>query len=173
MDSSEMSKLITFELTEEIRSMSIAKMGLSQRTSSALLKAGVKTLGDLDGYTRKDILHIRNMGSTHLMELEQTVKAEQERASATDEPFIDNDLIPEADDATIEELGLTMETYYVLKAAGISRVMDIVSSSKREVYHMCNRDGLITEEIKESIDIIFGKLDSMESKRKYYFGSFN
>lgn len=48
---------------------------LSVRTYNALIRAGYKTLNELEGLTRKDASRIRHLGSVSLHELEQVMEA--------------------------------------------------------------------------------------------------
>ncbi len=52
-------------------SRSIKELDLSVRSENCLLRAGIKTIGDLVACTREDLLGIRNLGRVSLKEIEQ------------------------------------------------------------------------------------------------------
>lgn len=58
---------------QEKEGISIWECGLSTRISNALCRNGIKTLQEVDGMTRKDLMEIRNIGKKCVDELLDTV----------------------------------------------------------------------------------------------------
>ena len=53
----------------------IRDLELSIRSENCLLRAGIRTIGDLIQYSRDDLLKIRNLGKISLKEIEEKLQA--------------------------------------------------------------------------------------------------
>jgi DNA-directed RNA polymerase alpha subunit len=60
---------------EQIANMPIEYLEFDLRTYNALKKLKVKTLSDLEGIKKTDVLKVKNFGSKSLQHLEQKLKA--------------------------------------------------------------------------------------------------
>lgn len=63
------------EEVDPLLSRPIRDLELSVRSENCLLRAGIRTIGDLIQYTREDLLKIRNLGKISLKEIEEKLGA--------------------------------------------------------------------------------------------------
>lgn len=60
---------------EDLFSKSIKELELSVRSENCLLRAGIKTIGDLVSYSKEDLLGVKNLGRVSLKEIEEKLAA--------------------------------------------------------------------------------------------------
>lgn len=62
------------EIKESVLEMNIEDLELSARSSNCLKKAGIKTVGELKGYTEADLMKIKNFGAKSAKEVMEKLK---------------------------------------------------------------------------------------------------
>lgn len=148
------SDILDYDETEELntRLITIEDMELSVRSYNCLKRAGIMTLGDLTDKTLDQMQKVRNLGRRSLREIIEKMNDYDVTLFGLDDDFdldeiyANSNNIPNSDETeeinkrsiTIEDMELSVRSYYRLKRAGILTLGDLMDKTLDQMQRVRN-----------------------------------
>ena len=136
-------------------------LGISDKSKSFLVRAGLVRLNDLLHCDLKEISEMRGISDDVLRELSGVIAhAEDITRFFEDRSKRIREILPDVQDKPIDVLGLGTRSHNALKRAGIHTVGDLIQMSSKEIFELRNVGVLSRDEITAVIESIVqsGKL---------------
>lgn len=142
----------------DVLNLPIDTVGLSVRAQNALLRMGFRVIGDLKGYTEKDLYDIPNIGKKTVDEILLMMDKYIGHAnhSSSEESTAASASSPES----ICLIGLSNRSMNALLRAGYRTVDDLMRCTQEELFNISNLGA-------KSVDEILNVIENLKDKRNH------
>ena len=157
------------ELLPEVQATPIESLKLGTRSTNALKRGGIHTVGALIQMSQKDIFELRNVGVLSREEITKAIESivqsgkivyhEREEESET---IIENtpessrlsELLPEIESISLDDVSFSVRARNALKRANIQTAGELVQMSEKDIMNLRNVGAQTRDEILAIIDAI-------------------
>lgn len=159
--------------------LSIDVLELSTRPYNCLIRAGVKTIGQLRLLSDDELMRFRNMGRNSLTEIHEKLDSllesesyviQEDDAVQKTEITVEDVLVNDnykPDDITIDSLGLSSRPYNCLHKAGVTTLGELIKMTDAQLISIEHMGKNSVLEIHRAMIKVIGKLHDEEFLKRY------